>query len=62
MRRYRVTTSEVERVVSSERTIAVDEKGNERLIGRTDDGRDVVLIVAREDPPVVVTVIVRSRR
>jgi len=55
MRLYRISDREVEGIVSAAHQITHDDKGNARLTGRADDGREIVVIVAADDPTLAIT-------
>lgn len=61
MRLYRISEQEVERVVTTSHGVARDAKGNARLAGRADDGREIVVIVAADDPELAITLSLNMR-
>lgn len=60
MRLYRIASSEVEGTLKSPLTSELDERGNSRLTGETADGRPMLVVVASDDPDLVITVFLRS--
>lgn len=60
MRLYRIASSEVEGTLKSPLASELDERGNSRLTGETADGRPMLVVVASDDPDLVITVFLRS--
>lgn len=60
MRLYRVSRDDVEATMTSPAARALDERGNNRLAGKTSDGRPILVVVAGDDPDLVITVFLRS--
>jgi hypothetical protein len=48
MRLYRISADDVEATVTSPSGQELDERGNARLAGETDDGRPILVVVCRE--------------
>ncbi|MDQ3629988.1 MAG: DUF4258 domain-containing protein [Actinomycetota bacterium] len=59
MRLYRISPQDVEAAVSKPARRDLDERGNARLAGETDDARPILVVVARDDPDFVITVFLR---
>lgn len=60
MRLYRVSKREAVRIAAKPMDTGLDRKGNARRAGLTDDGRKVVVVVARDDPELVITLFKRN--
>jgi hypothetical protein len=60
MRLYRISLQDVEATVANPAGRDLDERGNARLTGETEDGRPILVVVAGDDPNLVITVFVRS--
>ena len=60
MRLYRIGQEDVGAVLADPADRSIDERGNQRLIGKAADGRPILVVVARDDPGFVITVFVRS--
>jgi hypothetical protein len=60
MRLYGVSADEVQATITNAGGIELDERGNVRLIGETGDGRPILVVVAGDDPDLVITVFLRS--
>lgn len=60
MRLYRITQQDVEVAMTHPSRRDRDAKGNLRLSGVTNDGRRILVVVAGDDPDLVVTVFPRS--
>jgi len=63
MRLYRIDLADIQATVEAPASRTVDERGNTRLVGETRDGRPilvVVVVVAGDDPGLVITAFVRS--
>ncbi|MGH2956132.1 MAG: DUF4258 domain-containing protein [Solirubrobacterales bacterium] len=59
MRLYSISRAEVEAVVDSPLTSSSDRRGNPRLTGPAND-RIIVVVLARDDPSLVITTFERS--
>jgi hypothetical protein len=60
MRLYGISPQDVEEVVANPTGRSVDERGNARLAGETGAGRPILVVVAEDDPDLVITVFLRS--
>lgn len=60
MRLYRISLQDVEAVVTDPAGQDLDDRGNARLTGETEDGRPILVVVARDDPDFVITTFLRS--
>ena len=61
-RLYALTHGEIYRVLTGGATLAPDRRGNPRRLGRARDGRQIVVVVALDNPELVITLIDRSKR
>jgi len=59
MRLYRTGTQDVEGALANPARRDFDDLGNARLSGATADGRPILVVVAQDDPDLVITVFVR---
>lgn len=57
MRLYKVTREEAEAIVAGAITTGADSCGNLILIGIIEDGRKISIVVALDDPGLVITLI-----
>ena len=60
MRLYRLSREDVESAVMELESVEPDERGNQRLLGRAEDGRLILVVIAGDDPEFVITVFLRS--
>lgn len=60
MRLYRISVDDVERTVANPSGRELDERGNLRLAGETDDGRPILVVAAGDEPGFVITAFLRS--
>jgi hypothetical protein len=60
MRLYRISVQDVESATAQPLRRDLDPKGNVRLSGETGEGRPILVVVAGDDPDLVVTVFPRS--
>jgi len=60
MRLYRISVQAVETAAARPVSRDLDRKGNVRLSGKTGEGRPILVVVAGDDPDLVVTVFPRS--
>lgn len=60
MRLYRIASDDVESAIREPTTQELDDLGNTRLVGRTTDGRPILVVVAGDDPDFVITVFLRT--
>jgi len=60
MRLYRIDLADIQATVEAPASRTVDERGNTRLVGETRDGRPILVVVAGDDPGLVITAFVRS--
>lgn len=56
MRLNRIAAEDVEPTISESATRELDDRGNTRLAGETEDGRPILVVVAGDDPGFVITV------
>jgi hypothetical protein len=60
MRLYRIGPEDVKATMAKPASRELDDRGNPRLIGKTGDGRPILVVVAADDPDFVITVFLRS--
>ena len=60
MRLYRIGRDDVAATLAAPLARQLDERGNARLVGETSDGRPMLVVVAGDDPGLVITVFLRS--
>lgn len=60
MRLYGIASEDVEGTISGPMSSTTDDRGNARLLGRTGDGRPILVVVAHDDPAFVITVFPRA--
>ena len=60
MRLYDIGPDDIESTMTDPEARELDERGNTRLIGETADGRPMLVVVAGDDPDLVITVFLRS--
>jgi hypothetical protein len=60
MRLYRIRPEDIEATIAAPAARDVDDRGNARLTGATQDGRPILVVVARDDPDFVITVFLRT--
>ncbi|MGH2954087.1 MAG: DUF4258 domain-containing protein [Solirubrobacterales bacterium] len=60
MRLYGVSRAEATRIAAEPTSEERDNKGNARRAGLSDDGREIVVVVARDDPALVITLFERG--
>ena len=60
MRLYRISLQDVEAVLTDLSSQELDDRGNARLTGDAEDGRPILVVVARDDPDFVITTFLRS--
>ncbi len=56
-RLYRVGLDEIELMVRTGRTLEADTRANRRLAGTSADGRDFIIVIALDNPELVITLI-----
>lgn len=61
-RLYRVEIGEIERILRSGTELAPDERGNRRILGVIRHGRELIVVVALDNPGLVITLIERRGR
>jgi hypothetical protein len=62
MRLYKIDQADVRATINDPATRELDDQGNARLTGETTDGRPILVVVAGDDPNLVITAFLRSRR
>jgi hypothetical protein len=60
MRLYKVTRRQAEAIVAGPNVAGTDRLGNPVLVGNVEDGREVAIVVALDDPDLVITLMDRS--
>ena len=60
MRLYDISVQDVEAAIATPAVREVDERGNARLTAEVEDGRRILVVVAGDDPDLVITVFPRS--
>jgi len=59
MRLYRISAQDVEAALANPARRDLDDLGNARLTGATADGRPILVVLAQDDPDLVITVFLR---
>jgi len=61
LRLYSLSADEIDRLLISGTALPLDENGNRRVLGTVADGREFMLVIALDNPDLVITLIERSR-
>jgi len=59
-RLYRIALGEIERIVRTGKALEPDMRGNRRILGAAADGRELIIVVALDNPELVITLIERQ--
>ena len=60
MRLYGITPEDVEATIEEPDSREIDDRGNARLGSETSDGRRILVVVAADDPDLVITAFLSS--
>ncbi len=61
LRLYSLNADEIDRLLTRGTALPPDENGNRRVLGTVADGREFMLVIALDNPDLVITLIERSR-